>query len=463
MIGYLEKSAHEASSIAKIDSHKIAVGDRGGLVRIFDVSNIIADRETQFGDLHTIGTMSKDPNRNWLWTLVGNSVRILDLDTMNVSPPHKTSDETINIAHNATDQTTVVALRGGVFHRYRTTDKAELIEVDKWVNQGQRVYFTTFDSQSGNLITVGADGDILRWQPRPLLRTEFTAQSISPGSDGIHSFHLVPGPSGQWPVVVGDQSGTLFRLDTSTTSTTDLGFNIREFHKFAIIDEHRFVLPNDKSGQCIFDQRSRTFTKLPVPNVSGYSNMLPGNWLVDTDLTANRMRLVDLQNPKERIELTSYNPFCACIALRSRKVFWNNENSVMLRSLDANDPETILEAFSRNPNYLQLSPDENLLAIGLGDREVHLWDWRANKPVGPVMMHDGTIHAVAFSPSGRTLMSVDESATLRFWNITTGQQVSQTNLGIKPDSLIRQAKFTSDGNFVVILHGDTNITTVRIR
>jgi hypothetical protein len=60
-------------------------------------------------------------------------------------------------------------------------------------------------------------------------------------------------------------------------------------------------------------------------------------------------------------------------------------------------------------------------------------------------------------------MSVDESATLRFWNITTGQQVSQTNLDIKPASLIGQAKFTSDGNFVVILHGATNITSVRIR
>jgi hypothetical protein len=63
----------------------------------------------------------------------------------------------------------------------------------------------------------------------------------------------------------------------------------------------------------------------------------------------------------------------------------------MLRSLDANDPETILEAFSRNPHYLQLSPDESMLAIGLGDREVHLWDWRANKRVGPVMMHEGRI------------------------------------------------------------------------
>lgn len=462
VIGYLEKSEHEATSIAKIDSHKIAVGDRNGRLKFFDVANFMADREMQLSDLHSVGPMSKDPNRNWLWILVGNSVRILDLDTMNMPPPYKTSDETIDLAHNATDQTTVVALRGGVFHRYRITDEAGLIEIDRWVNQGQRVYFATFDSQSGNLITVGGGGGVLRWQPRPILRTEFIAQSTSPGSDGIHSFHLVPGPSGHWPVVVGDQTGTLFRLDTRTASRTDLGFNSRAFHKFAIIDEHRLVLPNDKSGQSIFDNRSNAFTKLPVPSVSGYSIVLPGNWLADTDPTANLIRLVDLQSPKESIELTAHNPFCACVAPRSRKLFWNSDNAVMTRSLDANAPETILETFSRNPHYLQLSPDESLLAIGLGDREVHLWDWRANKRVGPVMMHEGIIYAVAFSPSGRTLMTVDDSKTLRFWNITTGQQASQTNLGIKPDSLIGQAKFTPDGNFVVVLHDSHQITTVRI-
>jgi WD40 repeat protein len=79
------------------------------------------------------------------------------------------------------------------------------------------------------------------------------------------------------------------------------------------------------------------------------------------------------------------------------------------------------------------------------------------------MMHEGHIYAVAFSPSGRTVMTVDNSATLRFWNITTGQQASQTNLGIPPESVINRAKITPDGNFAVVLHDGHTITTVRIR
>ncbi|HBJ33457.1 MAG TPA: hypothetical protein DDZ51_01595 [Planctomycetaceae bacterium] len=420
-------------------------------------------REVGFDDLKVVGTMSKDPARNWLWVLVGNSVRLLDLDTMNAMPAYKTSDEATNIAHNALDNSTVIALRGGVFHRYHTTDEAELIEVDHWVNEGQRVYWTTFDSQTGDLLTVGASGDVLTWKPRPLLQTEFDAQSASPTTEGIRSFQIIPSTPGQWPALVGDHNGTLFRLETRNSSRTDLRFDRDAFRKFAVIDEHRLVLANEESGQNIFDQRSNAFTKLPIPFSNGNFFVLADQWLADTDLSSNRIRLVDLNDSKNIITLPAYNPTCACIAPRNQRVFWNNNNSVMVRSLNENSEEKLLETFSRNPWHLRVSPDESLLAIGLSDREIYLWDWRANKRVGPVMMHEGQVYAVAFSPGGRTLLTVDDSATLRFWNITTGQQVSQTNLGITPGNSINTAKFTLDGNFVVVLHDGDNITTFRIR
>jgi len=463
VVGYLEKFQHEAYSIAKVDSHRIAVGDKVGIIRIFDVSNLMVDQEIKLDDLSFVGAMSKDPARDWLWILVGNAVRIINLETMRVMQLYKTSDETTSIAHNSADQSTVVALRGGVFHRFHATDDAELIEVDQWVNEGQRIYYSTFDTQSGNLLTVGASGDVLTWQPRPLARTVFNAQADSPMPEGVSSFQIVPGPSGQWPVVVIDHFKTLLRLDTRTVSPTKLGFEGRHCQKYAVIDEHRLAVPNDPSGQSIFDQRSNTFTKLPLPSILGTTFLLAGRWLADTDIPANRIRLVDLEDMSETIELMAYNPVAACIGPRSRKIFWNSDNSVMVRSLDTSDPETVLETFSRNPWHLQLSPNEDLLAIGLSDRELYLWDWRAKKRVGPVMMHEGHIYAVAFSPSGRTVMTVDNSATLRFWNITTGQQASQTNLGIPPESVINRAKITPDGNFAVVLHDGHTITTVRIR
>ncbi len=463
VVGYLEKFEHEATSIARVDSHRIAVGDKGGRIRIFDVSSFMVDHEMRFEDSSPVGVMARDPVRDWLWILIGNTVRILNLETMRVMQQYKTSDEAMNIAHNAADQSTVIALRGGVFHRFHATDDAELIEVDQWVNEGQRIYYSTFDTQSGNLLTVGASGDVLTWKPRPLARTEFDAQAASPMPEGVYSFQLVPGPSGQWPVVVVEHFKTLFRLDTETASLSTIGFADRVVRKFAVIDEHRLAIPNQQSAQSIFDQRSNAFTKLPIPSVNGFSFVLAGHWLADTDIPANLIRVVDLQDPRETLELNAYNPTSACIAPRNRKIFWNSNNSVMVRSLDVSEPETVLEIFSRNPWLLHLSPDESLLAIGLSDREVYLWDWRGKKRVGPVMMHEGQVHAIAFSPGGRTLLSIDDSATLRFWNITTGQQVSQTNLGISPDSVIKRAKFTPDGSFIVVLHDVSKITTVRIR
>lgn len=462
VLGTFEAAKREANAIAKVDHSTIAVGYFEGLIRFFDVSTYKLERETQLDSMANVNAMSRDPHKPWLWFLAGNAIRILDIEMMVATPPYNTSDEAISIAHNATDQSTVIALRGGVFHQYYATDEAELIEVDQWVNEGERVYFAAFDDLGSSLLTVGAGGNLLMWQPRPLLRTEFDAQTASAGITGVHTFQLVPGAAGQWPVVIGDQAGKLFRLDTRTTSRTELDFKTLVVNKFAVIDEHRLVLANDKSSQSIFDTRVNAFTKLPIPSVDGKSFMLSEHWFADTDFFSNRIRLIDLKNPKETIELAAYNPFCAGIALRNRQIFWNDDNSVMMRSLDASGPQKILESFSRNPWHLQLSPDESLLAIGLGDREVHLWDWRANKRVGPVMMHEGQIYAVAFSPGGRTLLTVDDSATLRFWNVTTGQQVSQTDLGITPGSLINQVRFTADGNFVVVLHGAYKITTVRI-
>jgi len=464
VVGLREKSDIEPTSIAKVGANKIAVGHMQGLVRIFDMLTEKMDHEIQVDDIFKVNSMSLDPKNPWLWLLLGNSVRVLDLKTMTARTVLKTSDQAINIAHCTTDQSVLITLRDGVFHRYQVTDQAEMIEIDRWVNEGQRIYSTNFDSQSGDLLSVGTAGDVLKWPPPPLTRTKFSAQSVGNNDVSIDAFDIVPGTHpDNWPVAIASLSGTLFRLDTRNNSITDLGIKTGAWNAFSAIDRHRLVLVSDRPNQTIFDQKSNTFTELPIPCVEGAVFSLAGNWLANSDHPANRLRLINLQDRKHTITLPAFNSRSVCVAERTRRVYWNDDNSLMVRSLDGDAQPTKLDTFSRIPSNLQLSPDESLLAIGLSDREVHLWDCSQNKRVGSTMMHEGSIHAVAFSPGGRTLLTVDESATLRFWNLTTCQQVSQTTLDDIPEHPIHVTKFAPDGNFVMILHGQDSLTTIRLR
>ena len=62
----------------------------------------------------------------------------------------------------------------------------------------------------------------------------------------------------------------------------------------------------------------------------------------------------------------------------------------------------------------RLSPDGRLIAVGLKERGVALWDARELTPVGaPLLDTGGEVKTLAFSPDGRTLAAVTAAACSR--------------------------------------------------
>ena len=58
------------------------------------------------------------------------------------------------------------------------------------------------------------------------------------------------------------------------------------------------------------------------------------------------------------------------------------------------------------------------------DGAVRLWDVATRRPIGgPLTGHAGQVHAVAFSPDGRTLASGGDDGTVRLWDVATGRQI----------------------------------------
>jgi WD40 repeat protein len=75
--------------------------------------------------------------------------------------------------------------------------------------------------------------------------------------------------------------------------------------------------------------------------------------------------------------------------------FWDTHTSTVVQAL-------------KQPSFAQsvpLSPDGAMLAAGLLNNKIQLWDWRSLSVLHTVKGHKSRVQAVAFSPDGRRLAS----------------------------------------------------------
>jgi len=70
-----------------------------------------------------------------------------------------------------------------------------------------------------------------------------------------------------------------------------------------------------------------------------------------------------------------------------------------------------------DPRGLAFSPDGGLLAIGLADGTIRIWDVTTGEEVNVLRGHTGFVTSLAFSYDGRILASGSNDGTVRLWGV----------------------------------------------
>lgn len=167
------------------------------------------------------------------------------------------------------------------------------------------------------------------------------------------------------------------------------------------------------------------------------------------------------------IETLAFNPaddMLASAGIEMSVDLWDWRTGKLVRSLGRYAGVIYAIAFSPNGQSLAFSPDAYAGDTPATDRNqerntLRLWNLQGQQ-IGQVLRgHSDYIDAVAFSPSGQTLISGSFDKTVKIWNVQTGALIPGTAIQeyLKDDRRILAIAFRPDGKAFALGSGDGSI------
>lgn len=143
-------------------------------------------------------------------------------------------------------------------------------------------------------------------------------------------------------------------------------------------------------------------------------------------------------SPDSQILAVSINGFVdkLCGGGKSNLTLWNLQTGKQISTLvdgyayagemaedREQEPDDFDALVGNIAHSLAFSPDGKILAAGMSDKTIKLWNGKTGGLLRILKGHKYAVRAIVILPDGQTLISGSSDKTIRFWNLQSGQLI----------------------------------------
>lgn len=390
--------------------------------------------------------------------------------------------------------------RPGVYREYEIAGAA-MLEREKWTAEGERIFLLLPRPRSQDLFALGGEGRLLQWSksvsdwqvPSPRISKNWVCHLLL----DCHRWLAGPGtPRSEFLFLQGNRRSIdyfsarrkLVHLyeKSGTVSLCNVGpcglwavedsASARSISWAQLMEAFQSTAPDYKPNriELPWQERNLPFRADPLQDPSNNYRLVAsddGRWLAGWDQQAGCVWRMHPDQPDTAVSSLAQGVNLVWFEPGSSACWFVSENREIYRwDLAENGSPRLAVTLPNLPaKALAISPDKNLLAILCEEKSCFLWDLKENAMVRE-MVHEEPLQSVAFTTSGRTLITLGNHGRVTCWNLASGRKTFEqaysskhTYGGFSSDSafLIRSGiddnswEIESLGDFTIELEGES--------